>query len=162
MSSRSIPARIGWSREMNGDTSHVENFVARPFPEMEETPEYFVKEKVESSQMNFLELDAYIRELQQSGFDTITLKVDFYKKFSVPLVALILAMVSVPFAFQAGNRGAMAGVGISFVIYVAYFCVRNIAEQVGNLSQLSPKMAAWSPDVVFALVGLYFLVRMRS
>jgi LPS export ABC transporter permease LptG/LPS export ABC transporter permease LptF len=152
----------GWSRDITGDNSHVENFDARPFPDLEETPEYFVKEKIESSQMNFLELDAYIRELRQSGFDTIKLQVEFYKKFSVPLVALILAMVSVPFAFQAGNRGAMAGVGISFVIYVAYFSVQRISEQVGNLSQLSPTMAAWSPDIVFALVGLYFLVRMRS
>jgi lipopolysaccharide export LptBFGC system permease protein LptF len=125
-------------------------------------PDYFVKEKIESTQMNFLELDAYIRELKQSGFDTIALQVDYYKKFSVPIVALILAMVSVPFAFQTGNRGAMAGVGISFVIYVLYYSVQRMSEQVGALSQLSPKMAAWTPDVVFTLLGLYFLVRMRS
>jgi lipopolysaccharide export LptBFGC system permease protein LptF len=56
----------------------------------------------------------------------------------------------------------MAVVGMSFAIYVGYFCVQRVAEQVGSLSQLSPKMAAWSPDIVFALVGLYFLVRIRS
>src|SRR5262249_36935852 len=151
-----------WSRDMDSKSSHLENFTAKPFPELDETPDYFVKEKIESSQMNFLELDSYIKELRLSGFDTIALQVEFYKEFSVPLVALILAMVSIPFAFMAGNKGAMAGVGISFAIYVAYFCVQRISEQVGTLSQLSPKMAAWSPDVVFALAGLYFLVRMRS
>ena len=70
----------------------------------------------QSQQMNFQELEAYIAELKQSGFDTVALQVQLQKKFSVPLFALILAMVSIPFAFLAGNRGAMAGVGISLVI----------------------------------------------
>ena len=84
------------------------------------------------------------------------------KKFSVPLFALIMAMVSIPFAFVAGNRGAMAGVGLSFAIAIAYWSIDKLFEQVGNLSQLPPRVAAWSPDVIFALAGLYFLARMRT
>jgi len=132
------------------------------FQELKETPDYFVKEALQSSQMNFLELRSYIRELKQSGFDTIQLQVQLYKKFSVPLLAFILALVSAPFAFLAGSRGGMAGIGMSFVIFVAYVSVDQFFEQLGNLSELPPQLAAWSPDVVFALVGLYFLARMRT
>jgi lipopolysaccharide export LptBFGC system permease protein LptF len=78
------------------------------------------------------------------------------------LFALIMAMVSIPFAFFVGNRGAMAGVGISFAIAIAYWTVLQVFEQVGNLSQLPAKVAAWSPDVIFSLLGLYFLARMRT
>ena len=84
------------------------------------------------------------------------------KKFSAPLFALILAIVSVPFAFKGGNRGAMAGVGISFAIFIAYWGLDQFFEQVGDLNQLSPGVAAWSPDVIFSLVGLYFMARMRT
>ncbi len=63
--------------------------------------------------MNFQQLAAYIRDLQRSGIDTITLQVSFYRKFALPLFALVMALISVPFAFLAGNRGAMAGVGVS-------------------------------------------------
>jgi len=51
----------------------------------------------------------------------VKLQVQFYKKFSVPLFALIMAAISVPFAFLTGNRGAMAGVGVSFGIAIAYW-----------------------------------------
>ena len=112
--------------------------------------------------MNFLELQSYIGELQQSGFDTIPLQVQLYKKFSVPLFAFILALVSAPFAFLAGNRGGMAGIGMSFVIFITYVSIDQFFEQLGNLSELPPQLAAWSPDVVFSLVGLYFLARMRT
>jgi len=155
----------GWSRDMNGNTvTRFDEFSGstRTFPELEEPPDYFVKEVKQSRQMNFHELGAYIQELQQSGFDTVALQVQLQKKFAVPLFALIMAMVSIPFAFLAGNRGAMAGVGVSLGIAIVYWSVGQVFEQFGNLSQLPVQIAAWSPDAIFSLAGLYFLARMRT
>jgi LPS export ABC transporter permease LptG len=132
------------------------------FPELEEAPDYFVHQVKQSWQMNFQELQVYIAELQHSGLDTIPLQVQLQKKFAVPLFALIMAMVSIPFAFLTGNRGAMAGVGLSLGIAITYWSVGQLFEQVGNLNQLPPRLAAWSPDVIFSLAGLYFLARMRT
>ncbi len=155
----------GWSREMNGDKiTRVDDFPGsiRTFPELEELPEYFVKEAKQSHQMNFHELADYIAELQQSGFDTIPLQVQFHKKFSVPLFAFIMVLVSIPFAFLSGNRGNMAGAAISFVILIAYYFLGQVSDQVGNLGQLPAAAAAWSPNAVFSLFGLYFLTRVRT
>jgi lipopolysaccharide export LptBFGC system permease protein LptF len=112
--------------------------------------------------MNFVELAGYVRELRQSGFDTARLQVQFHKKFSVPLFALIMALLSVPFAFLSGHRGAMAGVGVSFGIAIAYWAVSQLFEQIGDLNQLPAAMAAWSPDAIFTLVGMYLFTRMRT
>ena len=155
----------GWSRDMNGNNVvKFDNFAGdtRTFGELAERPEYFVKEVKQSRQMNYRELGGYIQELQQSGFDTVALQVQLQKKFSVPLFALIMAMVSIPFAFLAGNRGAMAGVGISLGIAIAYWSVGQVFEQFGNLNQLPVQAAAWSPNAIFSLAGLYFLARMRT
>jgi lipopolysaccharide export LptBFGC system permease protein LptF len=80
----------------------------------------------------------------------------------VPLFALIMAMISVPFGFLVGNRGAMAGIGVSIGIAMSYWGVGQLFEQIGNANQLPPGVAAWSPDVLFALAGGYLLLRMRS
>jgi lipopolysaccharide export LptBFGC system permease protein LptF len=153
----------GWSRT-GRNLLQFDNFSGdlRIFADLEEAPDYFVKEVKQSRQMNYQELQAYIAELQLSGFDTVALQVQYHKKFSVPLFALILAMVSIPFAFLAGNRGAMAGVGLSIAIFMAYWSVEKLFEEVGNLSQLPPALAAWSPDAVFSLAGLYLMARMRT
>jgi LPS export ABC transporter permease LptG/LPS export ABC transporter permease LptF len=155
----------GWSRDFKGDKVGAFNPFpggARTFDELEEKPDYFMKEKTQPLQMNFYELQAEIADLKQSGFDTIALQVQLQKKFSAPLFALILAIVSVPFAFKGGNRGAMAGGFISFLIVIAYWSTDRLFEEVGNLNQLTPTVAAWSPDVIFSLVGLYFMARMRT
>ena len=114
--------------------------------------------------MNFLQLDHYIGDLPQSGFEgTVKLQVQLYRKFSVPLFALIMAMIAMPFGFLVGNRGAMTGIGVSIAIARGLPGHRSAcSRRLGEVSQLPPAMAAWSPDVVFALLGVYLLLRMRS
>jgi lipopolysaccharide export LptBFGC system permease protein LptF len=112
--------------------------------------------------MNFHQLAGYIQELRQSGFDTVRLQVQYQRKFSAPLFAFILAVIAVPFAFLVGNRGAMASVGASFILAIAYWAVNQMFEGVGNLNQLPPLLAAWSPNALFLMVGMYLMTRMRS
>jgi LPS export ABC transporter permease LptF/LPS export ABC transporter permease LptG len=157
--------RNGWSWTIDEkDRKHFDNFAnqVRTFPEIEETPDYFMKEVRQPFQMNFQELRSYIDSLKLSGFDTVALEVQYHKKFAVPLFALIMALVSAPFAFIAGNRGAMAGVGLSLAIAIAYWSVDQVFQQVGNLGQLPAAVAAWSPNAVFSLAGLFFLARLRT
>lgn len=132
------------------------------FPELTEPPSWFAKEEKEYKEMNFEELGRYIHELQLSGLNTVPLQVQYYKKFAVPLFALIMAILSIPFAFVAGTRGAMTGVAIGLGIAVAYWTIGVLFEQIGDLNQLPAVMAAWSPDIIFSLAGLYFMARMKT
>ncbi len=155
----------GWSSEFSGlkRVPPRNDFRATSFPELNEAPDYFLKEAVQEKQMNFVELEQYIGDLQQSGLvDTRKLQVRFYSKFANPMFALIMAMIAVPFGFMVGNRGAMTGIGASIVIAIAYLGVQPLFEKIGDVGLLPPAMAAWSPDLVFSLVGLYLLLRMRS
>jgi LPS export ABC transporter permease LptG/LPS export ABC transporter permease LptF len=155
----------GWAREMDGiKVVDFRDFTGQTatFPELDEPPNYFLKEVKQDQQMNFHQLDAYIRELSQGGYDTVKLQVQYHKKFSLPLFAFIMAIISTPFAFVAGNRGAMAGVGVSLGIAIAYWSLNQLFLQIGNLGQLPPELAAWAPDGVFFLAGFYFLMRMRT
>jgi LPS export ABC transporter permease LptF/LPS export ABC transporter permease LptG len=155
----------GWSREdPGGPKEKFNNFPgeAATFMELDERPDYFLQEVLQDQQMNYQQLAAYIRELQRSGIDTITLQVSFYRKFALPLFALVMALISVPFAFLAGNKGAMAGVGVSFTIAIAYWTLGKLFEQLGDVNLLPAMLAAWSPDVIFAMAGLYFFTRMRT
>ena len=153
----------GVSREIRGVTETNYNaFQATTFPELQDPPSYFIKEVKQDKQMNYLELQRYIKDLQQSGFDTVQLRVHLYKKFSVPMFALIMAMISIPFGFLVGNRGAMAGIGVGLVVAMTYWGVDKLFEQIGNVNQLPPAVAAWAPDALFSLAGLYLLLRMKS
>jgi LPS export ABC transporter permease LptG len=144
------------------DECKVQNFTATTFPEIAETPDDFVKYVKQDKQMNYLELGHYIRSLQESGFDTVKLHVQYYKKFAVPVFALIMALISVPFGFLVGNRGAMTGIGVGMAVAMTYLAIGLLFDQFGNVNLLPPMIAAWAPDALFSTAGLYLMLRMRS
>jgi LPS export ABC transporter permease LptG/LPS export ABC transporter permease LptF len=154
----------GWFSDFKGLSREggTKEFPATTFSELTEPPEYFLTEAMQDKQMNFRQLDRYIHDLQQRGFDTVKLRVQFYRKFAVPLIVLIMALIAIPFSFLVGNRGAMAGIGVSLVIALSYWGIDILFAKLGDVNQLPPMLAAWAPDAVFSLAGLYLLLRLRS
>ena len=153
----------GWVRELDGDkvTSYMPFAVAN-FVEIKEEPSYFKKEVKPSAQMSAWELKDYIQELSQSGFDVVRLSVQFYRKFSFPLIAFVVTLIGIPFSQTMGRKGAISGFAASIGIAIVYWSLSSLFETMGNLSQLPPIVAAWSPDLLFGLCGTYLLLRIRT
>jgi LPS export ABC transporter permease LptG len=152
----------GWVREISGDQVTYQPFAVSTFDELSEEPPYFKKEVKPSAQMNAFELRRYIIELSQSGFDVVRLSVQFYHKFSFPLMAFVVVLIGIPFSFTMGNKGALSGIALSIGIAIVYLSTAGMFEAMGNLSQLPPIIAAWSPDILFGLGGMYLLLRVRT
>jgi LPS export ABC transporter permease LptF/LPS export ABC transporter permease LptG len=155
----------GWKRSLRGSAiapDGYRTFDVSTFPELSETPSYFKKEVKQYSEMNYEELRRYIRDLQQSGFDVVRLRVQLHRKLSYPLITLIMAVLAVPFSLSTAKKGAVTGVAVAVGIAVVYTVVSRLFEAMGDISQLPPALAAWSPDLIFALVGAYLILKIPT
>lgn len=153
----------GWTRSFRGSAiEEFQPFDVETFAELREPPGYFKKEVKQSSEMNYSELKSYIHDLQQSGFDVVRLRVQLQKKFAFPIITFVMAVLAVPFALSAGRRGALAGVATAIGIAAVYFVISGLFEAMGNTNQLPPTLAAWSPDVLFALAGGYMILKVPT
>jgi LPS export ABC transporter permease LptF/LPS export ABC transporter permease LptG len=153
----------GWSRKFSGALIEgYRQFDVTTFAEFAEHPTYFKKEVKQSSEMNYGELRSYIQDLQQSGFDVIRLRVQLQKKLAYPLIALVMAILAVPFSLSAGRRGALTGVAVALGIAVIYLVTSNFFEALGNVNQLPAALAAWAPDLLFGLVGGYLILKVPT
>jgi lipopolysaccharide export LptBFGC system permease protein LptF len=92
----------------------------------------------------------------------VRLKVQLYKKLAFPIITFVMAVLAIPFALSAGKRGAVAGVATAIGVAVVYSLVSGLFEAMGNISQLPPVLAAWAPDVIFALVGGYLILKVPT
>ena len=154
----------GWARSFNGAAiDDYKTFDVGTFPkEATERPEYFKKEVKQSQEMNYEELARYIKDLQQSGFDVVRLKVQLNKKLAYPVITFVMALLAVPFALSTGRRGALTGVAVAIGIAIVYFLASGLFEAMGNANQLPAAMAAWAPDVIFGLGGGYLVFKVRT
>jgi LPS export ABC transporter permease LptG/LPS export ABC transporter permease LptF len=150
----------GWVRTFQGDAQKdYQPFEVSTFPELAEKPQYFKKESLQSQEMNFAQLRRYIRDLSQSGFDTMPLRVQLNRKLAYPLITLVMAVLAIPFALSMGRRGSLTGIAAAIGLAVAYWVTAAIFEAMGNVNMLPAILAAWSPDVLFGLVGSYLLLK---
>jgi LPS export ABC transporter permease LptG/LPS export ABC transporter permease LptF len=149
----------GWVRNINGNNPEYIEFKDTSFAEIHEDPGYFKKENWQSQEMNFRQLDNYIRDLRQSGFDTMRLRVALWHKLAYPLIAIVMAVLAIPFALSMGRRGSLSGIAVAISVALAYWVVDGLFGALGNVNYLPAALAAWSPDVLFGLTGGYLLLR---
>ena len=153
----------GWSRTLRGSSiADYHTFDVATFNELREDPSYFKKEVKLSSEMNYEELRRYIDDLQQSGFDTVRLKVQLQKKIAFPVIALVMAVLAIPFSASGRRGGALVGVAVAIAIAVIYWMTSGLFEAMGDANQLPALLAAWAPDFIFGLAGGYMLLRVPT
>lgn len=153
----------GWERSFHGSAiQDYHPYDVSTFAAMSEPPAYFKKEVRQSLEMNYEQLSRYIHELQQSGFEVVKLKVQLQKKIAFPVITFVMGVLAIPFALSAGRRGTMAGVAIAIGVAVVYTVISGLFEAMGNISQLPPTLAAWSPDIIFALLGGYMILKVPT
>jgi LPS export ABC transporter permease LptG len=154
--------RNGWQRDFEG-AAVVENsyrtFQQTTFAEIHEDPGYFTKEAKQAQEMNFGQLNRYIADLRQSGLDTMVLRVALWHKLAYPLIAIVMAILAIPFALSMGRRGSLTGIAVAIFVALTYFVADSLFGAMGNHNYLPAALAAWSPDILFGLTGGYLLLR---
>ncbi len=150
----------GWVLDIqDGKPKDYREFLKTSFPEIHEPPDYFQKEDTPSDEMNFGQLNDYIRDLRQSGFDTMRLRVALWQKLSYPLIAVVMALLAIPFALSMGRRGSISGIAVAIGVALAFWVVDGLFGAMGNVNYLPAALAAWSSDILFGLIGGYLLLR---
>ncbi|MBI4855035.1 MAG: LptF/LptG family permease [Acidobacteria bacterium] len=127
-----------------------------------ETPEYFKQQTPESSKMSIEQLLAQIKDLGESGVDILSLQIALHTKIANPFTCLVMALMGIPFAFAIGKRGALAGVGVSIFIAIAFWGSLELFNQLGRYELLPPMLSAWGPNLLFATSGIYMLFTTKT
>jgi LPS export ABC transporter permease LptG/LPS export ABC transporter permease LptF len=150
----------GWQRSFkDANITAYQTFTAAAFPEVSERPTNFDKKDTPSDEMSYADLSRYIADLRQSGFDTVALRVQLQNKLAVPFITLVMAILAVPFAVTMGKHAGLVGVGTAIGVAIAYWALAGLFSSMGDIATLPPLLAAWSPDILFAITGSYLLLR---
>jgi LPS export ABC transporter permease LptF/LPS export ABC transporter permease LptG len=153
----------GWVRDFaDGTITRYERFPVTSLPELSEPPSYFHREVRQASQMSWGALRRYIEELRKAGFDVANLTVQWHVKLAFPLIAPVSMLLAIPFALLVGTRGAVGGVALGVAIGIVYWTAARLLEAMGGVGQLPPFLAAWSTDITFFFLGLYFFFKMPT
>ena len=137
--------------------------VTRPISDsslgLRETPDDLTAVHHDSDDLSFSSLKREIREMRKKGIDTTEPTVDLWLKIAVPFVSLVMALVGIPLASRRSrSSGVAASVGSALVVGFSYWVVLALTTSLGHSGVLPAFVAAWSANVIFAVVGEIFFL----
>ncbi len=125
-------------------------------------PEVFRPTVDKPSQLSVATLSSYLRAAKQRGVDVSALAVALQRKYVNPFSVIVMAFIGMPLALAFGRRGAIVALCVAVGVSIVYWGIGGGFQQLGNHGLLPPEVAAWSPPVIFAAAGTYFLSRVRT
>ncbi len=144
----------------NSVLDSVQFFDQTTIREVDVTPIDFIKSAKKPMSMNFFELKEYIERLKKVGEKYQTELVELNLKVSFPFANLIILLFSVPLvstSSRSRSRGLVFGMGL--LVCFLYLSALRICQSLGYNEVLSPLAAAWLPNLFFAVIGIYFVIK---
>lgn len=85
--------------------------------------------------------------------------VEYYKKFSLPVAALLLGFVGAPLGMVNRRSGRSGGFVMSTVVVLFYYLLYTTGEGLGDEGRIPALVAMWMPNAAIALLAAYLVAK---
>jgi len=117
---------------------------------------YIVKERYE--EMDLIELSAYIRNEKIKGSeDVVFYDVEKHSRIASPFATLVLTLIGVTLSSRKIRGGIGMHLGLGILLTFSFILLMKVSAVFGTYGNLSPAMAAWIPNIIYSIIGLFLL-----
>ena len=89
-------------------------------------------------------------------------EVEIHKKCAIAAACIIFALVGAPVGLRFQRGGVGLVIGVSLAVFTVYYIGLIGGEELGDRLLVSPFFAMWTPNLLFAVLGLVGLWRVRK
>lgn len=129
--------------------------------ELTETLNPFAELRTKPNHLNAVELKRQI-ETADSELDRRNLTVGYEKKYTTLFLPFVMALFTAPFSLSLSRKGKAAMVGYAIGLWLLFTGTNTVFTQLALNGMISPPLGVWSPLVIFSLLGVYLLSKVRT
>lgn len=123
-------------------------------------PKDFETRESEVESYNLYELNAAIEKERFKGSKVaVYYEYEKHKRLAFPFATFILTLMGVSIASRKVRGGIGIHIGAGIALSFAYILFMQISQTFATKGNLSPALAAWIPNIVFALIAIYLYRR---
>jgi lipopolysaccharide export system permease protein len=126
--------------------------------DIKETPEDFVKQRLNVSSMNIKQLKEYISRFSNSGaLKAInSLRVDLHQRMAFPFGNFVIVLIGLPFAlmFKTRKGATFTSLGLAICIGFLYYITNAVSLAFGKGGFFPPFVSAWTAPLFFSIIAL--------
>ncbi len=143
-------------------TANLTSLAIRAFPKLTESPEDILLMNKSFDYYNIRNLRHHLKNSPHlSKGDVNSLHYDIHFKMAIPFSCLIITLFAIPAGVATSRQSVFKGVIIAIAMFLGFYAA-NMGCMVLAKNNLLPAVpAAWLPNVVFLIVGLFLFHRQR-
>ncbi len=153
----------GVTRKFTKDKSwNEEFFTTKPFA-FTVKPEDFVVKDTRYEQMNLKTFKEYIQKKQMLGENTLKAQIKYHSRFANVFCHIIVMMIGIPFALGLGNKfGKIISFTFALIFSFIYWAVQAVCLSLGENQVINVWLSAWLPNIIFGIIGIYLMSRIKK
>lgn len=123
-------------------------------------PTDLYKIKEDFDEMNYFELREHINSMKEKGSEGVKVyQVEMHQRMASPAAVIILTLIGAALSSRKVRGGIGMHLGIGIGIAFAYILFLQISKSFAISGGLSPALAAWFPNIIFCILGIYLLIK---
>lgn len=154
---------LGYIRNLRADsTERTMQFERLRIPEIVEKPDELLEVPPEPDEMTYAEINHLAAIIERTGGNARELLVKREQKIAIPVTTLVIILFGAPLATSNKRGGAAYGIGLSLATVLVFMMMLRVFGALGGAGALTPLVAAWAPNAIFAAAAAFFMVRVRT
>lgn len=119
-------------------------------------PSDFVYTEGRQETMTSPELREYIEKQRMRGASNLSIfEVEYHKRFATTFAAFILTIIGASLSCQKRKGGGMGtSIGIGLALSFSYILFQTVSSSLAVNAGFPPMLAAWTPNIIFALIAV--------
>ncbi len=123
-------------------------------------PADFLIMKNMQEMMTSPELKEYIDRQKQRGFaNTKEFEIEYHKRIATSFASFILTLIGVSLSSKKTKGGMGLHLGIGLALSFSYILFQTIASTFAVNGNMSPMMAVWIPNILYAFIAFFLYKR---
>jgi lipopolysaccharide export system permease protein len=111
-----------------------------------------------STEMTMTELLEHMKKPGLKDADVRELAIEVHKKFSIPLSCIFFGMLAMPLGIKSHRAVKSRGFAVGMIIVAVYYLLRIGGEALVETGRLAPVIGVWTPNIFFAVLGIYLFI----
>jgi len=105
----------------------------------------------------------HINQMKILGQTAVKEKIALNMRYAAVFSHILVMMIGIPFTMEIGGKlNKVLNFALALIATFIYWGSQATTKSLGENFVLTPLMAAWMPNFIFALIGIYFLVKARK
>lgn len=103
-------------------------------------------------------MNELLKKMKKPGQDEAMIRelaIEVHKKFSIPLSCIFFGLLALPLGIKSHRAVKSRGFAVGIIVVSLYYLLRIGGEALVETGRLTPEIGVWTPNLIFATLGIY-------